>query len=55
MTGWEFAHVAIDDHSRVGFVQMHADERKESAVEALKGAVAHYKALGVTVTREIAP
>jgi transposase InsO family protein len=49
--GWEFAHVAIDDHSRVGFVQMHADERKESAVEALKAAVAHYKALGVTIKR----
>ena len=25
--GWEFAHVAIDDHSRAGFVQMHDDER----------------------------
>lgn len=49
--GWEFAHVAIDDHSRVGFVQMHVDERKESAVQALKAAVAHYKALGVTVKR----
>jgi len=49
--GWEFAHVAIDDHSRAGFVQMHLDERKESAVEFLKAAVAHYKALGVTVKR----
>ena len=26
--GWEFAHVAIDDHSRCGFVQMYANERK---------------------------
>jgi transposase InsO family protein len=49
--GWEFAHVAIDDHSRVGFVQMHADERKDSAVQALLAAVAHYKALGVTIKR----
>ncbi|MDP3134834.1 MAG: IS481 family transposase [Burkholderiaceae bacterium] len=49
--GWEFAHVAIDDHSRVGFVQMHPDERKESAVQALLAAVAHYKALGVTIKR----
>ena len=23
--GWEVAHVAIDDHLRAGFVQMHAD------------------------------
>lgn len=49
--GWEFAHVAIDDHSRAGFVQMHGDERKESAVEFLKASVAHYKCLGVTVKR----
>ena len=25
--GWEFAHVAIDDHSRASFVQMHEDAR----------------------------
>lgn len=49
--GWEFAHVAIDDHSRAGFVQMHRNERKESAVDFLKATVAHYKALGVTVKR----
>ena len=51
--GWEFAHVAIDDHSRAGFVQMHIDERKTSAVEFLKAAVAHYEALGVTIKRLI--
>ena len=49
--GWEFAHVAIDDHSRAGFVQMHADERKGSAVDFLKAAVAHYAALGVKIER----
>ncbi len=51
--GWEFAHVAIDDHSRAGFVQMHSDERKGSAVEFLKAAVAHYAALGVRIERLI--
>jgi transposase len=49
--GWEFAHVAIDDHSRVGFVQMYPDERKESVVEFPKATVEHYKALGVTIKR----
>ncbi|MDR0779820.1 MAG: IS481 family transposase, partial [Pseudomonadales bacterium] len=49
--GWEFAHVAIDDHSRVGFVQMHPDERKGTAVQFLKAAVAHYSALGVKIKR----
>ncbi|NPC59417.1 IS481 family transposase, partial [Caenimonas soli] len=49
--GWEYAHVAIDDHSRAGYVQMYANERKESVVEFLKATVAHYKALGVTIKR----
>lgn len=51
--GWEFAHVAIDDHSRAGFVQMHPDDRKTSTVEFLKASVAHYASLGVTVKRLI--
>lgn len=38
--------MAIDDHSRAGFVRMHDDERKGSAV-------AHYAALGVTIKRLI--
>jgi transposase InsO family protein len=49
--GWEFAHVAIDDHSRAGFVQMHADERKNSAVAFLQASVAHYAAQGVRIKR----
>lgn len=49
--GWEFVHVAIDDHSRAGFVQVLKDERKESAVAFLQAAVAHYAALGVKVER----
>ena len=51
--GWEVAHVAIDDHSRVSFVQMHPDEKKLSAVQFLKAAVAHYQALGVPIKRLI--
>jgi len=49
--GWEFAHVAIDDHSRAGFVQMHADERKDSATAFLKTTVARFAAKGVTIKR----
>lgn len=49
--GWEVAHVAIDDHSRTGFVQMHTDEQKTSAVAFLKATVAHYAALGVRIQR----
>ena len=49
--GWEFAHVAIDDHSRAGFVEMHADERKDSAVCFLKTTVARFAAQGVKIKR----
>ena len=49
--GWEVAHVAIDDHSRASFVQVLADEKKNTAVAFLKAAVAHYAALGVRIQR----
>jgi transposase InsO family protein len=49
--GWEFAHVAIDDASRIAFVQMKPDEKAVSAVAFLKAAVAYYESLGVTVSR----
>ena len=49
--GWEFAHVAIDDHSRTSLVAMAEDERKESAVAFLEQVVAHYRACGVNVQR----
>jgi transposase InsO family protein len=43
--------LAIDDHSRAGFVQVLRDERKESAAAFLQAAVAHYAALGVKIER----
>jgi transposase InsO family protein len=49
--GWEFVHVCIDDHSRVAFSQILADEKADGAVAFLKAAVAYYKSLGVAVTR----
>ena len=49
--GWEFAHVCVDDASRVAFAQMKADEKAPSAVAFLRAAVAYYRSLGVTVAR----
>ena len=49
--GWEYVHVAIDDHSRVAFSDIYPDEKKTSAVAHLKAAVDYYRRLGVTVTR----
>jgi transposase InsO family protein len=47
--GWEFVHVCIDDASRVAFVQIMANQRKESAVAFLQAAVAYYAKLGVRI------
>jgi transposase InsO family protein len=47
--GYEAAFVAIDDHSRVGFAQMFADESKRSAAAFLDQAAAYYQHLGVRV------
>jgi transposase InsO family protein len=49
--GWEFVHVCIDDASRVAFVQVRADQRKESAVAFLEAALAYYANLGVRIER----
>jgi transposase InsO family protein len=49
--GWEYVHVAIDDHSRVAFARVMPNERKSSAVAFLKAAVAYYESLGTKVER----
>lgn len=49
--GWEYVHVAIDDHSRLSFSQIHPNEKAVSAVRHLKATVAWYRKLGVTVER----
>jgi hypothetical protein len=47
--GWEFAHVCIDDNSRIAFSQMKKDERKGSAIAFLKASLAYYKSLGIRI------
>ena len=49
--GWEFVHVAIDDHSRIAFSQVLVSERKECAIAFLKAAVAWYQGLGIKIDR----
>jgi transposase InsO family protein len=47
--GWEFVHVAVDDHSRVGFGKVMANEKAPSAIAFLKATVTYYASLGITV------
>jgi len=47
--GWQFAHMAIDDHSRVGFGEMLPDERGGTAAGFLVRTVRGLRRLGVRV------
>lgn len=49
--GWEYLFVAIDDHARIAFTDIHPDERKASAVQFLSNAVTYYASLGVHLKR----
>ena len=49
--GWEFVHVAIDDHSRIARADILPDEKKHSATAFLIATVAYYQSLGVAVER----
>jgi transposase InsO family protein len=47
--GWEYVHVAIDDHSRIAFSQILPDQTGPSAVSFLMAAVAYYLRLGIHI------
>jgi transposase InsO family protein len=47
--GWQYAHMAIDDHSRVGYGEMLPDERGGSAAGFLARTVHALRRLGVRV------
>jgi transposase InsO family protein len=47
--GWQFAHMAIDDHSRVGYGEMLPDERGGTAAGFLQRTVRGLRRLGVRV------
>ncbi len=49
--GWEFVHVAVDDYSRLAYVEVLSDEQAATAVGFLRRAVAFYTAHGITVER----
>lgn len=49
--GWEMLFVAVDDHARIAFTDMHPDEKWPQAVQFLRNAVAYFASLGVKVQR----
>ena len=51
--GWEFVHVAVDDCTRLAYVEVLADERPATAIGFLRRAVGFYRRHGITVERLI--
>jgi transposase InsO family protein len=49
--GWEFVHVAVDDHSRLAFSQVLKSEKKECAMAFLIAVVAWYERHGIKIER----
>ena len=49
--GWEYLHIAIDDHSRLAFAQLLPDESAASAIAFLHAALAFFRKLGVRIQR----
>ena len=51
--GWEFVHIAIDDCTRLAYVEVLTDEKAMTAVGFLRRAAAFYRRHGITVERLI--
>ena len=49
--GWEYLHLAIDDHSRVAYSQILPDEKRRSCLRFLFNALRFFRAHGVRVYR----
>lgn len=47
--GWDHVHVAIDDHSRLGYAEVLGDERWESTVAFLERALEFFSGAGIEV------
>ena len=51
--GWEFVHVAIDDATRLAYVEVLNDEKALTAIGFLRRAVEHFASYGMTVEQLI--
>jgi len=49
--GWEYLHVAIDDHSRIAFSDLLPNQKAASAAAFLRAAVAYYARFGICIRR----
>lgn len=50
-TGWEYLHLAVDDHSRLAYSEVLPDETRKSCIRFLINALRFFRAHGVRVCR----
>ena len=53
LVGWEYVHIAIDDATRLVYVEVLTDEKAVTAVGFLRRAVKHFRSYGIRVERVI--
>src|SRR3954466_14596836 len=51
--GWEYVHIAIDDATRLAYVEVLDDEKALTAIGFLRRAVKHFASYGITVEQLI--
>ena len=49
--GYEYVHIAIDDHSRLAYAEVLPDEKAPTAIAFLHRAIRFYRRYGITVQR----
>ena len=49
--GWEYVHIAVDDHSRLAYAEVLRDEKATTAIGFLHRALAFYRRYGIKVER----
>ena len=49
--GWEYVHVAVDDATRLAYVEVLADEKGATAAGFLRRAVGFFRRYGIQVER----
>lgn len=47
--GWEYVHLAVDDHSRLAYSEIHPDEKRKSCIGFLLNALRFFRAHGIKV------
>jgi transposase InsO family protein len=51
VVGWEYVHIAVDDATRLAYVEVLSDEKGLTAVGFLRRAVRHFASYGIPVER----